>query len=142
MKNKTLSDNEKIELARQSGYNEACYIKNKRFEKFISNLKAQLHGRLFLYKMTLDDLNLRSHEKVRLINECVDKLADDELANHSTVATAEGFTDPNGNFHIEKVSEDTHVKKKGCGKPFYEGRLQFFCDGIYKSCPRCREAGR
>ena len=37
MKQETLSDNEKIELARQSGYNEACYIQDKKFRGFIQN---------------------------------------------------------------------------------------------------------
>ena len=29
--------------------------------------------------------------------------------NHSIVATAKGFTDSNGNFHVEKVTENTHA---------------------------------
>ena len=38
----TLSSNEKIELARQSGYNEACYVMDKRFRGFIQKLKYML----------------------------------------------------------------------------------------------------
>jgi len=36
--------NEEIELARQSGYNEACYIKDKKFREFIQDLKEELYA--------------------------------------------------------------------------------------------------
>ncbi len=37
MENETLSDD--IELARQSGYNEACFVAEKKFREFINKLK-------------------------------------------------------------------------------------------------------
>ena len=78
MKTETLSD--KIMKAGVTEY-ELLLVKDVR--EFIKKLKAQLHGRLFLYKMELDGLILRSHEKIRLVNECVDTLTGKELANNS-----------------------------------------------------------
>ena len=45
--------NEHIELARQSGYNEACFIKDKKFKEFI---------RLKIEKM-LNKMNENQNEK-------------------------------------------------------------------------------
>ncbi len=41
MKEKTLSVNEQIELARKSGYNEACYICQKKIKRLKEELKER-----------------------------------------------------------------------------------------------------
>ena len=70
-KEKPLSVNEKIELARQSGYNEACYIKDKKFKEFISDLKDFL-----LYGYSWEKSMMSNCEN---ITKEIDKLAGEEL---------------------------------------------------------------
>ncbi len=71
----TLSDNEKIELARQSGYNEACYIQDKKFRGFINDLNQEI-----------DEMYIRgliTHGCADYFKREIIKLAGPELINHS-----------------------------------------------------------
>ena len=50
-----ITENNKIELARQSGYNEACFVKEKQFEDFIKKLKEKVEK--YRYK-EMDSFNI------------------------------------------------------------------------------------
>lgn len=82
-------------------------------KEFIEKLRPILFGKLFLYKMELDGLVLRSHEKRKLINDSIE----------------------------EVFAQDNTDEFKGCGKELGNckcGESCNICDGEVHLCEECQ----
>ena len=110
--------NKEIELARQSGYNEACYI----FEKRVKKLKEGEINKI--------SINSREEQIIRLVKEEIDKI----MGN---------FNSPLRKPKLDLVTpldEDSNIKKdKGCVTLGTSNCDCVICRRIRALSPKCEE---
>ena len=99
--------NDKIELARQSGYNEACYIKDKKFRGFIQRTEKRLKE-IKMHELIDRFGNFKCLEFEDIIEMVFKEEAGKELANHSPQGK--------GSSEMMKSLEETRKGCANCGK--------------------------